>query len=204
VTELVLNTLLRTYTGLFADFVFINEPLMAHNCGLAENQVYESMIRLSRLHVLQYIPHKTSPYLLYTTSREEPRYLEIPRSVYEEQRERLSRRVKAMSQFTFATPANADCRVNIMLRYFGEQPVAPCGKCDICRSRLTKRSHTKTEVSILEESIAYMTSQQPRTIDYLASTSGQPIDRVVSTVRDMADRRLVTIDPEGIIHGRKK
>lgn len=199
VTEHLLNTLLRSYTGLFADFVFINEELLAINSGLRVEQVYESLLRLSRLHALQYIPHKTTPYILYTTSREETRYIEIPRTVYEEQRERLERRVKAMSRYTFADATDTDCRVNLMLRYFGEKTDTTCGHCDLCRDRLANRRN-KPASDTLRQSILYMTGQQPRTIDYLARESGQPADKIVDTVRDMAEHDMIALSPDGIVY----
>ena len=154
---------------------------------------------MSRLHVLQYIPHKTTPYILYTTSREETRYIEIPRTVYEEQRERLERRVKAMSRYTFADATDTDCRVNLMLRYFGEKSDTTCGHCDLCRDRLVNR-RDKPASDTLRQSILYMTGQQPRTIDYLARESGQPADKIVDTVRDMAEHDMIALSPDGIVY----
>ena len=87
--ERVFNMLLRSYTGLFADFVYINESVIARRADVDEQKVYETMLQLSRMHILQYVPRKSTPYLYYTTSRELPKYIDMPRSVYEEQYKRL-------------------------------------------------------------------------------------------------------------------
>ncbi|WP_302062504.1 ATP-dependent DNA helicase RecQ, partial [uncultured Muribaculum sp.] len=134
--ERVFNMLLRSYTGLFADFVYINESVIARRADVDEQKVYETMLQLSRMHILQYVPRKSTPYLYYTTSRELPKYIDMPRSVYEDQYKRLKERIEAMKRFSFG---DDDCRVNVMLRYFGEKPEAPCGKCDVCRSRNRNR-----------------------------------------------------------------
>lgn len=126
--ERVFNMLLRSYTGLFADFVYINESVIARRADVDEQKVYETMLQLSRMHILQYVPRKSTPYLYYTTSRELPKYIDMPRSVYEDQYKRLKERIEAMKRFSFG---DDDCRVNVMLRYFGEKPEAPCGKCDV-------------------------------------------------------------------------
>ena len=128
----IFNILLRSYTGLFADFVYVNESLIARRADVDEQKVYETFLALSRMKILQYIPRKTTPYLYYTTSRELPKYVVMPTAVYEDQRRRLEKRIEAMKKFAFAVD---ECRVSLMLRYFGEKSVSPCGKCDVCRER---------------------------------------------------------------------
>ena len=53
--ERVFNMLLRSYTGLFADFVYINESVIARRADVDEQKVYETMLQLSRMHILQYV-----------------------------------------------------------------------------------------------------------------------------------------------------
>ncbi|WP_301707885.1 ATP-dependent DNA helicase RecQ, partial [uncultured Duncaniella sp.] len=121
-TEDVLQTVLRAYTGLFADYVYISELMIAERLRLSSEQVYQSLLTLSRLHAIHYIPRTTTPYLIYTTSREEPRHIIIPIEVYERQRERMEARVGAMKEFVFGSTA---CRANTLLKYFGESPNEP-------------------------------------------------------------------------------
>ena len=135
----VLQALLRTSTGIFADYEIISESLLARHLAISEQTVYENMLLLTRMHVLHYIPRQTSPYILFTTSREEPRHLLFPRAVYEDQRRRMQLRIDAVRRFAFG---HDGCRVNTMLRYFGENPASPCGKCDICRADRKNTSHT--------------------------------------------------------------
>ncbi len=157
----VFNILLRSYTGLFADFVYVNEALIARRACVDEQKVYETLLALSRMKILQYIPRKTTPYLYYTTSRELPKYVVMPTAVYEDQRRRLEKRIEAMKRFAFAVD---ECRVNRMLEYFGEKPESPCGKCDVCRERRHVRLNSLSREA-LEASVMYMVSQGPRTVD---------------------------------------
>ncbi len=64
--ERVFNMLLRSYTGLFADFVYINESVIARRADVDEQKVYETMLQLSRMHILQYVPRKRA-LLIYIT-----------------------------------------------------------------------------------------------------------------------------------------
>ena len=85
----VLQALLRTYTGLFSDYVFINESVLSFRYGLTDQQIYDALIELTRLRILHYIPRKRTAYIVITTSREEPKYVQIPLTIYEHQRERM-------------------------------------------------------------------------------------------------------------------
>ena len=198
--ERVFNMLLRSYTGLFADFVYINESVIARRADVDEQKVYETMLQLSRMHILQYVPRKSTPYLYYTTSRELPKYIDMPRSVYEEQYKRLKERIEAMKRFSFG---DDDCRVNVMLRYFGEKPEAPCGKCDVCRSRNRNRL-TKGDKQSIKDSIIYMVGNAPRSLDYIVAESRYAEDDVIEAVRALLSSHILSIDDSDMISLTRK
>lgn len=133
----VFQSILRNYTGLFADYVEIDEGLIARQLGLPEHDVYSSLLAIQREHAIHYIPKRRTPYIFYPTSREETRYISLPHQVYEDQRERMKRRIEAIKTFVF--DMSAECRVAGMLRYFGEKAPEPCGLCDLCRARRGSR-----------------------------------------------------------------
>lgn len=198
--ERVFNMLLRSYTGLFADFVYINESVIARRADVDEQKVYETMLQLSRMHILQYVPRKSTPYLYYTTSRELPKYIDMPRSVYENQYKRLKERIEAMKRFSFG---DDDCRVNVMLRYFGEKPEAPCGKCDVCRSRNRSRL-TKGDKQSIKDSIIYMVGNAPRSLDYIVAESRYAEDDVIEAVRALLSSHILSIDDSDMISLTRK
>ena len=198
--ERVFNMLLRSYTGLFADFVYINESVIARRADVDEQKVYETMLQLSRMHILQYVPRKSTPYLYYTTSRELPKYIDMPRSVYEDQYKRLKERIEAMKRFSFG---DDDCRVNVMLRYCGEKPEAPCGKCDVCRSRNRNRL-TKGDKQSIKDSIIYMVGNAPRSLDYIVAESRYAEDDVIEAVRALLSSHILSIDDSDMISLTRK
>lgn len=191
-TDSVLQLLLRSYTGLFADYVQINETMLAGRLEASPDDIYQSLLRLGREGVLHYIPHKSTPYLLYTTSREEPRYLTIPLSVYEHQRNRLERRIDAMKRFAFD---DGECRVNTMLRYFGEHPERGCGSCDVCRARTSLKPRPERFAAALRDTILYLAGQPGgHTIEYIARQASASVEEVAALVRTLADERRVKIN----------
>lgn len=188
--DTVLQALLRNYTGLFADFVYISESLIARSTGLTEQRTYEALLELRREGAVSYVPRTTTPFLLYTTSRELPRYIQLPLAVYEEQRERMARRLEAMKSFAFT---DTRCRVAGMLGYFGETDAADCGKCDVCRSRRT----VEPDYEAIAGRIIRQLDAGPQAIAQLAAALGITPAIAAEAARLLLDRGVAGLDPAG-------
>ena len=126
----LIQTTLRCYTGLFSDYAYIDEELLALRTYLTHDQVYHIFRYLSQQHIVSYIPAKSTPYIIYTRERVEKRHLVIPPSAYEERKERMIGRVEAMIRYV---QNQVTCRSRLLLSYFGEENSHQCGQCDICR-----------------------------------------------------------------------
>lgn len=188
--EDVFQCVLRTYTGLFADYVNISELAIARSTMLSTEAVYQALLYLGRIHAIHYIPMRTTPYIYYTTSRELPKHVIMPVEVYEQQRERMRLRLEAMKSFVFDS---TECRVRGMLRYFGEADAPECGKCDVCRSRKAAATAAETRRTI-SESIIYQASH-PGGADIasvLADTSGRR-EEIIGEIRRLADAGRIAI-----------
>ncbi|MGM9760862.1 MAG: ATP-dependent DNA helicase RecQ [Parabacteroides sp.] len=131
-TDAVVQAILRLYTGLFADYVYIDEDRIAKRAQLSVPEVYDTLVGLSKTRILSYIPHKRCQYIIYRQTREEMRYLSLPRSVYEERKERDEKRVAKVLEYI---DEKQRCRVRLLLAYFGETEAKACGCCDICLDR---------------------------------------------------------------------
>ena len=180
----VLQALLRTYTGLFSDYVFINEAVISYRYSISENDIYEALIELNRLHILHYVPRKRTPYVLYTTSREETRYLLFPKAVYEDMRARMENRVNAVINYAFT---DSVCREKLLLAYFEEES-DDCGLCDVCIERKKKLNHTQQDVI---DGVLYVTQVKPRKIKDLIATLSFPQDEVINVVALLVDEGLL-------------
>ncbi len=139
--DLVLTRILRLYSGLFAEYVYIDERVISRESGIDERSVYESLLELGRRKVLSYVPRSRSPYIYFPTAREDKRYVMIGKDIYEDRKKVISERTEAMIDYGFG---KGKCREKILLEYFGEQDGKDCGRCDICRGR-NQRSGEKEE-----------------------------------------------------------
>jgi ATP-dependent DNA helicase RecQ len=133
--ELVINTLLRNYGGLFSDYCYIDESFIAQEAGLDRHQSYMALKGLSQRHILSFIPQRKMPFISYLQSREDAERVVLPPSVYDERKEQYARRVHAM--LAYATN-NHVCRSRQLLNYFGENRTNDCKCCDVCIANIQK------------------------------------------------------------------
>ena len=129
--ERVIVALLRSYGGLFADYGFIDESIVAQQAGLTPPQTYEILKALSLRHLLHFIPQRNMPYIRYMQRREDSENVQLPPAVYEERLAQYKERIHAMIHYA---QSDHPCRSRQLLAYFGEHSDHNCGQCDVCRS----------------------------------------------------------------------
>ena len=133
--EKVIVSLLRNYGGLFADYGYIDESIVAQQAGISQPQCYDILKSLSQRHLISFIPRKQVPFIRYCQRREDAEHIVLPASIYEERKEQYTQRIQAMLEYAKST---SQCRSRILLKYFGETSSKDCGQCDICLNHLGK------------------------------------------------------------------
>ena len=128
-TEKLIRVILRSYTGLFSDYAYIDEDTLAKRSGLTRQQVYSILITLTRQHILHYIPGKKTPYIIYTRERQDSDRIVLSKEVYEDRKASYEKRIKAMIDYA---DTDDKCRSRMLLYYFGEKNEHNCGQCDVC------------------------------------------------------------------------
>ena len=125
----VIVCLLRNYGGLFADYGYIDESMVAHQAGITQPQCYDILKSLSQRHLISFIPRKQVPFIRYSQRREDAEHIVLPASIYEDRKEQYTIRIQAMLKYAKETDC---CRSRMLLEYFGEKSAKDCGQCDVC------------------------------------------------------------------------
>jgi ATP-dependent DNA helicase RecQ len=192
--ENLIQILLRSYTGLFADYVHIQETLLAQRTGMSEAAVYEALKLLSKRHIIHYIPAQKIPTIYYCGSREEKKYLSIPQTVYEQRRERLINRIKNVIDYG---SSKTRCRSKMLLQYFGEKQAKDCGKCDVCLNEKQQELRS-SDMERLVQAVLNQLSEEEITLDEIAAATGYPKKRLIEALRFLSDNRQVMIQDNRI------
>ena len=131
-TDRFVKLLLRMYTGLFTEYVPIDEQKIARAGRYAQDVVVEKLRALSRRQVLKYIPAINAPMLCLNYERLDDKNLRLPQSEYDD---RVARRTSRLDALVGLVENDAECRCQQMYRYFGQEGGQPCGRCDVCLSQ---------------------------------------------------------------------
>ena len=130
--EQLIQWILRSYGGLFSDYVFIDERRLATLSGIPDERVYQHLLALTRARILHYIPRKRTPYVTFTQKRVETDRIALPPEVYDDRKKGFKERIEAMLHYAEEMDF---CRSKVLLHYFGEEDSPECGQCDVCRRR---------------------------------------------------------------------
>ena len=187
-TEKLINSILRSYTGLFTDYAYINEDSLSVRTGLSRQQIYDILVMLNKRRILHYIPRKKTPYIIYTRERQEKERIILSREVYEDRKESYVARIKAM--ISYAT-AEENCRSRMLLKYFGEKNEHNCGQCDVCLQK-HETGLKQGDFQDLKERVLNLLSKSPCSTIELIS--------LLNTDKEKTDRTISFLLSEEIIH----
>jgi len=136
-----IKVLLRSYTGLFTEFVKISESDIAKRAGLTREEVIKRLLWLKKLNLLQYEQQNDLPALTFVEERLREEDLRISPEIYHQRKQFSHERVEAMKNYVITKNR---CRSMMLLAYFGEIISHRCGQCDVCLER------NKADVSTYE------------------------------------------------------
>ena len=136
----LLELLMRRYTGIFSFPVPVDEEALAGSLGIGVPALRQLFYALPVEHLIRYVPTDRCDVIVLFHDRIRPGNLALSEARYRMLKERSHARVEAMIGYVQETD---ECRSRYLLRYFGQEESAPCGKCDLCRSGLALQGKTE-------------------------------------------------------------
>lgn len=186
-TEKLLRILLRSYTGLFTDYAYISEDNLSTRSGLSKQQIYETLLSLSRQHILHYIPAKKTPYIIYTRERQETESIYLSKEVYEDRKESYVQRINAMIEYA---ESENRCRSRMLLRYFGEKNEHNCGQCDVCLQQ--HQSGLKSgEFESISQQLQALLKENPLSLQEIKDKMQVPENHLMKVVSYLVSEEII-------------
>ena len=163
--ELLINALLRNYSGLFTDYIFIDERYLSRVTKLSRHRMYEIFVSLVSRGLVQYAPSKKCPIITFTRHRVLGSELRFAREVYDERKAIFGERLKSVINYAVS---DDKCRSRLLLEYFGEKGSDDCRRCDVCVQR--RAAGKPPQMPGKEEAVMQLLSDgKPHSLDELAA-----------------------------------
>ncbi len=195
-----IKIILRTYAGLFSTYIKIDEPFLARTAGIPLNRVTENLIKLGRAKILNYIPRKKTPLVIFTEERLDDKNLRISRENYHARKQRYFKRMESMNSYASGV---TKCRSITLLEYFGETTASRCGKCDVCTLR-NELDMSKYQFDRIVEQLKINLAENQLTLEEVVERLKFPQDRTTRVIRWLVDNSKIIKTEEGLLKWSKK
>ncbi len=175
----VLETLMRLYTGIFSYPAPIDEEAVASRSGVSVATLRQLLYQLSINHIIRYIPadHATVLFLLH--SRLRPGNVQLSPQRYQMLRSTYAQRVLAMIEYV---EEEDECRSQYLLKYFGQEESAPCGKCDVCRAAKAGPEDLPGKLK------TWISAHKNYTLKQVRTAFGTADEKYLDVLRELIDR----------------
>lgn len=141
--------LLRSYAGVFTQYVKIDEQTLAPRADMSVEEVCAHLSTLHKAGVLSYQPQNEIPLIVFLQDRQPEKYIFFDPAIYEVQKAKALERVEAVRGYVTTKDV---CRSRLLLRYFGETESPACGACDVCL-QVGQKAVTDKKFRLLSENI---------------------------------------------------
>lgn len=182
--------LLRTYDGLFNQFVKINEVDISKRSRYNLSDVIKMLDQLQQFDVLEYHRQHSNAEITWTTDRLPPHHVSFVRSNYASLKEKSKMRAEAMMGYASAADR---CRNQMLLAYFGEDTDEPCGQCDYCEKQPAHGSSALSTNKIEARLRTFLESGSRPLGEVLQQFKDYPEDQVIEIIRLLVDHDILDL-----------
>jgi len=190
-----IKILLRMLPGVFSQYVRIDEQFLSKISGLPIDRIYDNLKTLSRQKILNYIPKKRTPLVVFLRERLDDKNLRIEPERYQMLRKRYLDRMNAMLEYA---QSQSKCRSQFLSEYFGETDSFRCGKCDVCTAR-NELDMSKYEFDNILDKVKALLQKSPLTPEILIDSTGFNPDRVAKVIRYLQDTGKISLNSQGLL-----
>jgi ATP-dependent DNA helicase RecQ len=158
-----IRLLLRSYAGIFSDFVKISEETLASRMKTSSLQITKILKTLEQNDLIAYHPRRTKPQVYFVLPRQDGVHMSLNNNDYLLRKEEARKRMEVMIRYARSA---AKCRSELLLEYFGEKQPVRCGQCDVCRKR-NKVGMSTLEFDKVIEVIKPLLRKSPMNMEHL-------------------------------------
>ncbi|NVN95703.1 MAG: RecQ family ATP-dependent DNA helicase [Bacteroidetes bacterium] len=182
-TDNFIKIILRSYGGVFADFVKISEVEIAKRSNNEVEKVQKMLHLLTKMQVLNYVPQRNKPYITYLIERISTNDVFLSKETYEFRKKNALKRIEAVKEYI---DMSTKCHSQFLLEYFGETKSKRCGKCDVCLER-NKMELNEYEFDNILEQIKPLLKAKVLTVEDLVNEIDADEDKILKVLQWLLD-----------------
>jgi ATP-dependent DNA helicase RecQ len=190
-----IKIMLRAFAGVFTQYVNIDEAYIARVSGIPIPTAIENLKKLSKQKVINYIPRKKTPLIIFTEERLDDKNLLLSNENYRLRKERFLKRIDSMLSYS---SNSTKCRSQFLLDYFGDENSTRCGYCDICNSR-NELDLNKLEFDKILDQIKDAISKNPLPLETLVDSIKYNSEKTLNVIHFLLDNKKIIKDDKGLL-----
>ncbi len=185
----IIQTVLRTYGGIFDYEIKINTLLISKKANCPEESILKIMDQLQKDGIIAYQTRDTDLEITFLVPREDEQTIHIFAKKVKAQQQVKINNVESMLAYI---KNGALCRHRQLLGYFGESKV-DCGKCDVC---LQKTNIDDGVIGLIAQDIITLLSQKQRSSRELIQNLPYRENAILTVVQQLLEDERIEIGPK--------
>lgn len=142
----IVQVVLRTYGGLFEFETKINLSLLSKKTKASEPFIDQTLKKLEKDGLARYKSTQHDLHFIYLKPREDEKTINTIAPHIEQLNITKQRKLQSLLNYVDNTQ---DCRIQLLLHYFGEKELEACGKCDVCTATKSQTASIQVKEGIL-------------------------------------------------------
>ena len=196
----LIRLMLRSLPGVMSDFVRINEEVVAQKLGMTAEKVMEQLKNLDAYNFITYAPRNDKPQIIFLSEFADTKHFNLSKENYHDRKREAKARMDAMIGFV---SNDEECRSVQLLRYFNETTNHACGRCDVCRTKASRKAYGN-EAKMENRLLSMMGETSMPMQSLMSDCAGMDETEVLDAIRFLMDNGVLEMDDKGLRKAEKK
>ncbi|MEY3678870.1 MAG: hypothetical protein RI924_1011 [Bacteroidota bacterium] len=183
----LIKTMLRSYGGLFEQFVNIKESELSKRTELSTKEVRTYLEKMQEVDLISYSPQTDQPQVHFLRARVDRTHLAIDHRYLRERHEIHRDQIESVIKYV----QSERCRSQQLLAYFNEPLADLCGVCDVCLAQKKRKHPLQLDQKIRAEIQALLTKESLDLATLMDKLSSGTESEQLQQFRCMLDAGLI-------------
>jgi ATP-dependent DNA helicase RecQ len=197
----ILKIFLRSYGGLFENYVNVNEKELIKRSGLSEQEFNRQIKLLQDYSIIDYVKGSKLPLITFLNERLKKDSLRLNKVYWKQRRDTLKDKVLAMCRYV----EENTCRSKQILAYFSELNYESCGTCDVCISAKNTDNQASIKEKIFQRIINESSKEKLSLQSIFSVFSNFPENLLKEALQELIDEGWIQFNEKnGVIEKKPK